>query len=185
MPDRPAGHRDRGFLVPVVPARLFLPRTHVNSPSSPFFLADPPSRPCSLVGPCDGIPPTMTHDEYEKRKRRLDEDLRVGVELLEAAHRHQLRALQLVLVATGEEELMSLPPVMAVDCGESRRDGGEADPAGGEAHQVGCDAEPDGGDFKQECGDLLRDGGVACGGRRARFPVYSEPVGRRSRSPGW
>jgi hypothetical protein len=24
----------------------------------------------------------MTHDEYERRKRRLDEDLRVGIELL-------------------------------------------------------------------------------------------------------
>ena len=52
----------------------------------------------------------MTHDEYEQRKRRLEEELRAGVELLETAHRHQLRALQLVWAATGME---IPPPVVA------------------------------------------------------------------------
>jgi hypothetical protein len=54
----------------------------------------------------------MTHDEYEQRKRRMEEELRAGVELLETAHRHQLRALQLVLVATGGEGVEIPKPVM-------------------------------------------------------------------------
>jgi hypothetical protein len=54
----------------------------------------------------------MTHDEYEKRKRRLEEELRAGVELLETAHRHQLRALQLVWAATGGEGVEIPPPVV-------------------------------------------------------------------------
>ncbi|HEX3555112.1 MAG TPA: hypothetical protein VIA62_17955 [Thermoanaerobaculia bacterium] len=55
----------------------------------------------------------MTHDEYEQRKRRLEEELRAGVELLETAHRHQLRALQLVWAATGGEGVEIPPPVVA------------------------------------------------------------------------
>jgi len=43
----------------------------------------------------------MTRDEYEKRHRRLSEELRAGVELLEAAYRSQVRALQLVWAAAG------------------------------------------------------------------------------------
>jgi hypothetical protein len=54
----------------------------------------------------------MTHDEYEQRKRRLEEELRAGVELLEAAYRHQLRALHLVLTAAGVEGV-EIPPVAA------------------------------------------------------------------------
>lgn len=52
----------------------------------------------------------MTHDEYEQRKRRLEEELRAGVELLEAAHRHQLRALHLVWAAAGGEGVEIPPP---------------------------------------------------------------------------
>jgi hypothetical protein len=55
----------------------------------------------------------MTHDEYEQRTRRLEEELRVGIELLETAHRHQLRALQLVGAATGAERVEISPPVVA------------------------------------------------------------------------
>ncbi len=51
----------------------------------------------------------MTRDEYETRKRRLDEQLRAGVELLEAAHRYQVRALDLVWTMTTAEELISFP----------------------------------------------------------------------------
>src|SRR3954451_2302657 len=43
----------------------------------------------------------MTHDEYEQRKRRLEEELRAGVALLEMSFRHQIRALQLVWAAGG------------------------------------------------------------------------------------
>ena len=45
----------------------------------------------------------MTREEYEDRKRRLDEQLRAGVELLEAAHRQQVRALDLVWMTTAED----------------------------------------------------------------------------------
>lgn len=56
----------------------------------------------------------MTHDEYEQRKRRLEEELRAGVELLETAHRHQLRALNLVWAALGGEGVEIPPPVIAL-----------------------------------------------------------------------
>jgi len=45
----------------------------------------------------------MTREEYEDRRRRLDEQLRAGVELLEAAHRQQVRALDLVWMTTADE----------------------------------------------------------------------------------
>ena len=45
----------------------------------------------------------MTQDEYERRKARLDEQLRSGIELLEAAHRAQMRALDLVWMMQAEE----------------------------------------------------------------------------------
>jgi len=38
----------------------------------------------------------MTRDEYEARKRRLEGDLRSGMELLEAAFQTQFRALEMV-----------------------------------------------------------------------------------------
>ncbi|HEV8582703.1 MAG TPA: hypothetical protein VGX68_26850 [Thermoanaerobaculia bacterium] len=38
----------------------------------------------------------MTHNEYEQRKRRLDEQLRVGIEWLQTAHRQQVEALNLL-----------------------------------------------------------------------------------------
>jgi len=56
----------------------------------------------------------MTHDEYEQRKRRLEEELRAGVELLETAYRHQLRALNLVWAALGGEGVEIPPPVVAL-----------------------------------------------------------------------
>ncbi len=46
----------------------------------------------------------MTQHEYETRKRQLDEQLRAGIELLEAAHRQQRRALDLVWMTTAEGE---------------------------------------------------------------------------------
>jgi hypothetical protein len=46
----------------------------------------------------------MTHDEYEQRQRQLDEQLRAGIELLEAAHRQQTRALDLIWRSFSGEE---------------------------------------------------------------------------------
>ncbi len=55
----------------------------------------------------------MTQHEYEQHKRRLQEELRVGIELLEAACRHQLRALELLHVATGGEPAAPPQPLEA------------------------------------------------------------------------
>jgi hypothetical protein len=45
----------------------------------------------------------MRQREYELRRQKLDEQLREGIELLQAAHRQQLRALELVWQMTAEE----------------------------------------------------------------------------------
>jgi hypothetical protein len=57
----------------------------------------------------------MTRDEYEKRKLRLEEQRREGIELLDAAYRQQLRALELVWMTTAEEDLPSPQPAPAPD----------------------------------------------------------------------
>jgi hypothetical protein len=46
----------------------------------------------------------MTRDEYERRKTRLEEQLRAGIELMESAYRAQIRALDLVWMVQAEEE---------------------------------------------------------------------------------
>ncbi|HEX4963024.1 MAG TPA: hypothetical protein VF173_19495 [Thermoanaerobaculia bacterium] len=46
----------------------------------------------------------MRHSEYVQRKRELDERLRAGVELLEAAHRTEAQALEALWAAQGEPE---------------------------------------------------------------------------------
>jgi hypothetical protein len=43
----------------------------------------------------------MTHDEYERRKQRLEKERQAGMELVDASYRFQLRALELVWAATG------------------------------------------------------------------------------------
>jgi hypothetical protein len=70
----------------------------------------------------------MTRDEYEQRKRRLDEQLRAGIELLEAAHRQQVRALELVWMTTAEEDL-TLPQAHLLETAEVSRAQGPAEPA--------------------------------------------------------
>jgi len=54
----------------------------------------------------------MTRDEYEERKRRIEAQLGAGIELLEAACRQQLRALDLVWMTTAEEDVAfpAMPP---------------------------------------------------------------------------
>jgi hypothetical protein len=46
----------------------------------------------------------MTREEFEQRKRRLEEQLQEGIELLKAGFRQQLRALEMVWMATTEVE---------------------------------------------------------------------------------
>ncbi|HWM90361.1 MAG TPA: hypothetical protein VN493_06300 [Thermoanaerobaculia bacterium] len=48
----------------------------------------------------------MTRQDYEERRRRLDDELRAGQELLDASHWAQVRALDLLWTAqTGEAAL--------------------------------------------------------------------------------
>ena len=61
----------------------------------------------------------ITRNEYEQRKRRLDDQLREGVELLQAAHRQQIRALDLVWMTMAEEDL-ALPPAPPQEAAEER-----------------------------------------------------------------
>ncbi len=55
----------------------------------------------------------MTRDEYERRKLRIEEQLRAGIELMESAYRAQMRALDLVWMVQAEEdaEAPAPPPV--------------------------------------------------------------------------
>jgi hypothetical protein len=52
----------------------------------------------------------MTRDEYERRKQRIEEQLRAGIELMESAYRAQIRALDLVWMVQAEEDAESPPP---------------------------------------------------------------------------
>jgi hypothetical protein len=45
----------------------------------------------------------MTREQYEQRKRRLEEQLQAGIQLLESAHQVQIRALDLVWMLQAEE----------------------------------------------------------------------------------
>jgi hypothetical protein len=45
----------------------------------------------------------MTRDEYERHLRRLEEQLRVGMELLQASYRHQVGAVELIWRMTSGE----------------------------------------------------------------------------------
>lgn len=58
----------------------------------------------------------MTQHEYERRKRLLDEQLQAGIELLEAAHRQQRRALDLVWMTMAEGDVgpgLAVPALLA------------------------------------------------------------------------
>lgn len=52
----------------------------------------------------------MTRDEYEARKRRLEQELRAGTELLQAAFQTQLRALEMVWMAFSGEPVSTPAP---------------------------------------------------------------------------
>lgn len=54
----------------------------------------------------------MTRDEYEARKRRLEEELRSGMELLQAAFQTQFRALEMVWMGVSGE-MVSTPQAAA------------------------------------------------------------------------
>ncbi|MEP7011808.1 MAG: hypothetical protein ABJC13_15910 [Acidobacteriota bacterium] len=56
----------------------------------------------------------MTQQEYEHQKRLLDEQLQAGIALLEAAHRQQRRALDLVWMTMAEGDIAPGFPVPAL-----------------------------------------------------------------------
>jgi len=66
----------------------------------------------------------MTREEYERRKRRIEEETRTAVELVEASGRVQLRALELVWLTSGEDSLDA--PFLLLPSGA--RDAAEAVP---------------------------------------------------------
>ena len=49
-----------------------------------------------MLLPCVLLRHNMTHNEYEHAKRRLEESRRAGVEMVEAAYRAQMAALEMV-----------------------------------------------------------------------------------------
>jgi len=52
----------------------------------------------------------MTSNEFEERKRQLEEHHRAGIELLEAAHRRQIRALEIVYLTAASDEVQIPSP---------------------------------------------------------------------------
>jgi len=65
----------------------------------------------------------MTREEYERRRRRIEEETRTAVELVEAGGRVQLRALELVWMASGEDssDAPFLPPPETVSARPAAR----------------------------------------------------------------
>ena len=59
----------------------------------------------------------MTRDEYEQHLRRLEEQLRVGIELLQASYKHQVGAVELIWRMTngGSVPVPSLPAAQATE----------------------------------------------------------------------
>ena len=52
----------------------------------------------------------MTRDDYEERRKHMDEERRAGIELLQAAHAAQVRALDLVWMSSGDQAPAVAPP---------------------------------------------------------------------------
>jgi hypothetical protein len=61
----------------------------------------------------------MTRDEYERHLRRLEEQLRVGTELLQASYQHQVGAVELIWKMTNGEGV----PVPSLPTGVSSQEG--------------------------------------------------------------
>ena len=110
----------------------------------------------------------MTQDEYEQRKRRLEADLRSGIELLQTAYQTQLRALELVRMGSSAGPVA--PPSGSAPTLRSRRTYGDtyADvqailprlPEVFDRNDV-CQAlghEPDRATLHRSLMDLVRDG---------------------------
>jgi hypothetical protein len=71
--------------------------------------------PCAAAGFVVQIRFTMTRDEYEERKAKIEEQLRAGVELLQAACRRQMEALDLLWGAGANEEPAAIVPARVAE----------------------------------------------------------------------
>jgi hypothetical protein len=60
----------------------------------------------------------MTREEYERRRQRLDGELRAGIEALETAHRLQVRALELTWMMISQETVAPAPPPAELEDGD-------------------------------------------------------------------
>lgn len=68
----------------------------------------------------------MTRDEYEARRRRLDEEMRVAIELVKAGHQAQVQALDVFWRTSGGTPLEpSAAPPPEPEAGPRRRGPGE------------------------------------------------------------
>jgi len=74
---------------------------------------------------------TVTREEYEQRRRQLEAERRAGLELIEAAHQAQIRALELVWLAGGDgtAAAVALPPLPALAAVATPRTAPAATPA--------------------------------------------------------
>lgn len=63
----------------------------------------------------------MTRQEFEERRRRLDEELHTGIELLEASHRARVRALEHLWAEEEGGNVGAVSPRNAVPAAKPRR----------------------------------------------------------------
>src|SRR5687767_2786735 len=68
----------------------------------------------------------MTRDEYEARRRRLDEEMRAAIELVKAGHQAQVQALDVFWrTSGGAAPEPEAPPPPEPEAGPRRRGAGE------------------------------------------------------------
>ncbi len=69
----------------------------------------------------------MTRSEYEAQRRRLDEEMRVAIEMVKAGHQAKIQVLDLMLTMSGEgtPEPVAAPPPPEPESRSWRRGAGE------------------------------------------------------------
>jgi hypothetical protein len=65
----------------------------------------------------------MTRSEYEAQRRRLDEEMRVAIEMVKAGHQAKIQVLELMLTMSGEgtPEPVAVPPLPEPELRPRRR----------------------------------------------------------------
>lgn len=62
---------------------------------------------------------TMTREQYNLHKQRLEEQLRAGIQLLESAYQAQVRALDLVWMLQSQETEIEIPQAAALPASQA------------------------------------------------------------------